>query len=542
MSGIKYSSLLLILLSQLTSPLFADIAPPRFPGYTLSPFDTKDVRMKSEKVDIYYGDVSKIEAVFEILNPTKEIVEKKIGFPFNILIYGRNGRAGNLDSSVKIYDFNLSLNGENLKETDVTEPGTSISDKHYWYGWTCKLKPNLNIVKLTYHIVISRNRNSWERILYYNLNSENKWPGTIDNVTVIIHFPENINKRQVLDETSPQGYEIKEKEIDWRFTPFTPKTESDIVLHLIDFNKFTNMLKYDKILSLPNTDNTTKLEAAKFFASLAPYDGIDISAPTYFKRSYYDKSVYPNLKPSEKVMFDSTYKLHKGSRSEIYCAEFDKNDTRNQVVMEVMNRIGYYEKVEYPVIYKYIEEAKKLFREVVSSDPKNAEAWKAYINNYYLIETGACYPCIRHVGLECDCPDFQKEIVREAFRYCGTDSVISIWYKYLFSKHTLSLPSKISFMRNGGPQSTIMIGLNMGRSKIGYSPLTDSELNILEKAYTMSNDGFFVLKNTNLDEDTQKEFFKIFRGCYFYWNDFCSDLEKFQKSEIKISNKGIGER
>lgn len=216
MTRITITSLLIFLYTGLNTTILADAAPPTYPGYSLWPFDTKDVRMKSEKVDIYYGDACKIEAVFEIVNPTKEIVEKKIGFPLNISAI-KPKKWECKDTVSKYYDFTFSLNGENLVETDLTYGFEMLPDA--WHGWTCKLKPNLNIVKLKYNTVTSCGNSGyrWGKTLYYNLNSDKNWPGKIDRVQVTIHFPDGIAKRQILSETSPPGYDVKEKEITWRF-------------------------------------------------------------------------------------------------------------------------------------------------------------------------------------------------------------------------------------------------------------------------------------------------------------------------------------
>jgi hypothetical protein len=525
------TSLLLVLCTKLYTTLYADVAPPTFPGYSLSPFDAKSVRMKSEKVDIYYGTPCKIEAVFEILNPSNKIVEKKIGFPLNLLAIRPWGR----DTASKIYDFVMSLNGENLKETDVPSGHEIRSDTHYWYGWTCKFKPYLNSVRLTYHTLTSYGNRGyrWEKTLDYILNSNKCWPEKIEDVKVTVHFPESIAKRQVLAETSPPGYEIKEKEIIWHFTSFTPRPESTIALHIIDFKFFADMLKNEKVLSSSDIDNATKLKAAEFFASLAPAKGIHITAPTYFKRSYYDEVVLPNLTSPEKKLFDSTYQLYKRSGFEDSYSindyeRFQNNDLQRRTVLEVMNRIGYFEKNEYPVIYKYIEAAKRLFHEVVTSEPKNAAAWKAYIDNYYLIETGACSPCIPWVGTRGDCPESQKELIREAYRHCAGDSTIAIWNSYIFPERA-PLPDILELENYEKSQENVTIKIKHEDHSWRDKTLSPGELGLLKKAYTMSEKGVFVLSNRQVDKDTEKKLVEILGGYDLYRYKFCHDLEKVRR-------------
>jgi hypothetical protein len=528
MSRIIIHSLMLVLCAEACAALFADVAPPVYPGYSLSPFDANNLRMRSEKIDLYYGSTCTIEAVFEIWNPAKKIVGNRIGFPFNPLAFTPRGR----DTS-KIYDFVMSLNGEDLLDTDAPHGSEIRSDKNYWYGWTCAFKPKRNIVKLTYHVLTTSGESGyrWEKTLNYVLNSDRNWPGTIENVQVTVHFPASIAQRQVLAETSPPGYEIKEKEIVWRFTSFTPRPESNIVLHLIDFKFFADMLNHEKVLSAPDATNAAKLDAARFFASLAPFKGINISAPTMFKRSYYDTIVLPNLKSAERTLFKSTYKLHKGSGFEDYYSiddheNFYRNDPLRRSVLDVMNRIGYFEKIEYPVIYKYIEGAKRLFNEVVTGEPKNAAAWIAFIDNYYLIETGACSPCVPW-SIKCDCPESQKELVREAYRHCGNDSTIAAWNSFLFPARA-PLPDTLELERSENPRN---ITIKIKHENLSWSDrlLSPDELGLVKKAYTMSGDVYFVLKNTHLDENTQKKLADILGGCALYRYKFCRDLEKLHR-------------
>jgi hypothetical protein len=523
------NSLLSVLCIEVCATLYADVAPPIYPGYSLSPFDARNVRMKSQKVDIYYGSTCKIEAVFEIVNPTKAIVEKKIGFPINLLAMSPRGR-----DTGKIYDFALSLNGETLKETDVpADPGIR-SDRGYWYGWTCKFKPDRNIVKLTYHTVASFGGSGyrWENTLCYFLNSDKNWPEKIETVQVTVHFPERIAKRQILAETSPPGYELKENEIVWHFTSFTPDARSNIVLHIIDFKFFADMLRYEEVLSPSCKDNAKKLQAAKFFASLAPLKGIQISIPHRFNRSYYDSTVIPNLTSTEKPLFDSLYELHKDPRGDFYINKkysyYEKIDSSGRKVLDVMYRIGYFDKIAYPIIYKYIEGAKKLFGEVVASEPKNEAAWIAYINNYYLIETGACSPCLQRTGARADYPESQKELIREAFRNCGNNSTIAIWNNYLFPA-CVPLPDTLESVRYEKPQENVTIKLKHEGGGWQERILSPDELSLLKKAYTMSVDVYFVLNHTQVDQDTQKKLVDILGGHDLYWNKFCRDLYQLRK-------------
>ncbi|MBN1760342.1 MAG: hypothetical protein JW863_18585 [Chitinispirillaceae bacterium] len=516
----------LVLSSRIGTGLFADVAPPSFPGYSLSPFDAGEVYMKSENVDIYYGSPCRVEAVFEIINPTKEMVKKKIGFPHHIAALSGRGR-----DTGTIYDFTLSLNGVNQKETDRPKGRSIRTDTHYWYGWTCGFNPGKNVVKLIYHTVSGFGNSGyrWEKTLYYNMNSSKNWPEKIDEVNVTIHFSENIDKKQVLAATSPSEYEIKEKRISWHFTSFTPALNNDIALHFIDFKIFADMLRYEKFLTTPCKENAEKLQAAQFFANLAPVKGIQMDAPGSFERLYYEKKVLPNLKSDEQYLFKTTYGLHKGFRSEDYYRvdnyqEFRKNDSLQRRILQVMDRIGYFEKIVYPTIYRYIKGAKKLFDEVVTSEPENTAAWIAYINSYYLIESGACSPCLPW-SYTCDCPASQKELVREAYRHCGNDGTIALWYSYLFPVRT-PLPDTIELVRYEKSPEKVTFKIKSGEHGWTLRTLYADEYNLLMTAYTRSGDVFLLSNTTRIDDAIQKRLIDVL-GCSCHQKKFCRDLKKF---------------
>ena len=65
----------------LKSDTFADIAPAQYKGWTLSPKFESRIRMKNEEVDISWGDVCEVKAIFNLENESDSIISLKIGFP-----------------------------------------------------------------------------------------------------------------------------------------------------------------------------------------------------------------------------------------------------------------------------------------------------------------------------------------------------------------------------------------------------------------------------------------------------------------------------
>jgi hypothetical protein len=164
----------------------------------------------------------------------------------------------------------------------------------------------------------------------------------------------------------------------------------------------------------------------------------------------------------------------------------------------------------------------------VVSEPKNTDAWKTYIENYYLIETGGFSPCILWAHSRGNCPESQKELIRDAFRNCGNDSTIAIWHRFIFPT-SAPLPDSLEIVRFEKPQENITVMIKHEDHSWSDRSLSPDELSIVEKAYAMSNDRFFVLKKTPADEDTQKKLVEILGGSELYRNRFCRDLQKLQK-------------
>jgi hypothetical protein len=349
--------------------LLADVAPPIFPGYSLSLFRDQDLRMTSQKVDIYYDTVCRIKAEFKIVNPGKSALKKNIGFPSYIM--NLIPSSGDLkDTTIQLYNFTFSLNGIRQKAADSQqdsklEYGTILrTEKKNWYGWTCVFKPGLNTINLTYNTVPSPSRSGygWAKCLQYIFYQSENSKESIDNVQVTIHFPDKIQAMQILKQTYPENYSITDSTISWQFLSLSPESHNNVVLEFFDFPQFKKLVSFTMKLSSPNVDNKTKFDAATFFATLV--------------------SPYQNCNQ-----------------------EF----------------------------FKYIEQSERLFTEIVKSEPRNASFWKAYIENFNVFETDACSPCDYWTMYNSSCPESQKNIVSQAYNNCRYDSTIALWHHFLFT-------------------------------------------------------------------------------------------------------------
>ena len=497
-----FQKTMLVIMFGLSSVVLSDALPPQYNGYTISPYDNRIIKMKDEKVDIYWGNVCKVTGVFELVNPTEKTLFMKIGFPINISCM-RPARDEPIDSINRIYNFKFELNGLELIESDLPER----SNTDNWFGWTCALRPNLNIVKLTYFVKTNSSGDCWwKRNLHFVLNTGKFWYDKIDKAEIAIHFPENISKEQILKETSPPNYEILDKSMRWTFTAFEPTINDNIHLEIIDFKTFSNIIKYHGVLNDTSIDDNTKLEAAKFYASLAPVKGINFTGESRFDSAYYYKVVLPNLTPLEKKVFNSTYNLVKHgtvmfnnlNSSQAYI-DFINDDYAQHIIKQALNRVGYYENKE----NSYALESKKIFREIVTHDPRNAVAWIAYITNDYLFDPEGCNPCTWGFGLRGGVGEGQKKLVKEAFVRCKNDPTIKLWNSFV-SPEDAVLPDTIGKL---DMKTSERPGIWIKTSRSGESccGISLNELEVIKSKYSISIDKYLIINDNKIDNKTKNE-------------------------------------
>lgn len=70
--------------------LFADIAPTQYTGWSISPEFESRVQLVNDTIDIYWGEICKVKAVFYLNNQSDSAIHMKIGFPVNLTYLKRN--------------------------------------------------------------------------------------------------------------------------------------------------------------------------------------------------------------------------------------------------------------------------------------------------------------------------------------------------------------------------------------------------------------------------------------------------------------------
>ena len=515
------------------APLFADLAPTQYRGWALSPkFDSR-VQLVSETVDIYWGEICKVKAVFNLNNQSDSAIHMKIGFPVNLtylkkklpehLFIKYQSQKAHYDTLNKIYDFTFILNGRQISETDI--PKKYSRDDEQWYGWDCKIKPGANTIHLSYSV--SPNLTyayRWQENLYYVLHTGKFWDGKIDNAVVTVHFPQKISPDQIDNNTKPSGYKITDNSITWEFSNFEPTDAHNIHLLITSFKTFRKMEKFKTSLSNPQVDTRTKLDAAIFYASLTFCKGLNFTAPIDLDSTYYYSMILPDLTPEELNIFQQTY-----GKTSFWAVglladynSFNEGEIQH-IVKSALLRTRYYGNVLYKECWEFVELSSRLFQEVVAEEPKNAAAWLAYLENAYRIHPEGCNPCkygfsIGIVGY------FQKKIAIEAYKHCPDNPKIKAWYKFAVP-HSAEIPDTIGKVWR---QSIDAIEIQLRSRYSGSQPtlsLSTDDFNVIGNQYQISGNKYLVKTNSKTDDDTKKAIIDILYKKWFYHYRLCHELK-----------------
>ncbi|MBN1980331.1 MAG: hypothetical protein JW795_02285 [Chitinivibrionales bacterium] len=520
--------------------VFPDIAPTEYSGYTLSPYHTTAVQLKSETVDIYWGDVCRVEADFELLNSTGKKIKLKIGFPTNITFI-KSGARYDTDSVNAVYNFKFSLNNKILKESDIPKPVIN-SNHEDWYGWKCTLQPKENRIKISYAVLTNPSYDyRWFRNLHYVLYTGKFWAGPIGKAKVRIHFPEKIVPEQVLTITPAFNYSRDDTTITWTFSNFEPSMNHNIHLGIFDFKTFALLTTYKKMLHESSIlTNAKKLEIASFFAGLAPSKGYDVSAPTHFNYTYYQQNVLSQLSPEELLVFDKTYEIQFDSDSNRFyrvktIENFRHDFSIQETIKGVMKRIKHLEKVAYPRTYPLAQEAGRLFNEVIADAPDDCSAWRCYIEHLHLINGEAYNPCLpwHNWGSNGICQE-QTTTITQAYAHCTDDTIIKSWYRFIDTAHYV-LPDtigKLDRSSSGLPYLDRIAGITMTvlikDSDFSWhsSPLSERELETLASNYTIERNNYLVLDKKKTDLGKKNAIVQLLIRFHFFEGAFCRELKK----------------
>ena len=202
------------------------------------------------------------------------------------------------------------------------------------------------------------------------------------------------------------------------------------------------------------------------------------------------------------------------------------DENKQHAIKQVLDRIGYYENVEYPEFYPFIKESKRLFREVVTQDPRNATAWKAFIDNDYLIDPEGCNPCIPwSFGLRGGVGEGQKKIAKEAFMHCKNDPAIRLWNCFVSPENAV-LPDTMGQLEFYDKT----IGVKIKRSESGWHlcPISPVDLELIKSKYTVTKDNYLIINDRNIDNATKNKIVSMLYQFKYYHFKLCRDLKRIE--------------
>ena len=241
----KYQILLLVFVGAMflaLHPAKADVAPPvRPPGANLEPgSESTQVRMVAETVTLAILPDSgpnqlgqaKVTADFTMRNLGSETETMAARFP----VGASDGRGG----IPQITDFGVRVNGDPRPTRTITgEDPNGWEDSVPWVEFDVSFSPgqDVNIV-VTYTI----QGTGYYPFSYftYILSTGAGWKDTIGSADVIVRFPYEVNRQNVIIEPADLGWSesspgavLTGREVRWHYDDLEPARENNIVVSIV---------------------------------------------------------------------------------------------------------------------------------------------------------------------------------------------------------------------------------------------------------------------------------------------------------------------
>lgn len=150
-------------------------------------------------------------------------------------------------------------------------------------------------------------------------------------------------------------------------------------------------------------------------------------------------------------------------------------------IKSALLRTGYYGKVKYKECWEFVELSKRLFREVVTEEPKNVDAWLSFLENAYRIHPEGCNPCNLGFSLRTG-GYFQNQVAKEAYTHCSNDPRIRAWYR-LAAPHSAELPDTIGKVSKQTKEGYELLIKNHITSGEIIQDITSNEFNAIKMQY-----------------------------------------------------------
>ncbi len=435
----------------------ADMGMIRYDGYTLSMQDNSDIRMVSEDVHLYIGvplhmqtgdangligDRLRVTARFDMLNETDKPITVFVGFPVS---------APDERLTQSIYDFRVTINDANALQgikklrVDAYPPGSRMilyNPHPVWYGWDQTFPAGHTIVQVEYHAAAAEMRGepAW-RFVSYILDTGACWKGAISRGDVTVHFGEPVSRERLWQEYLPGDSRIEGNTIHWRFTDLEPTFEDNIHLAYLPHATWHELQRREENVRTNPQEEVHAVRLAELYFSLGHYMGLAGDwLPGPMTKSEYDAIVTKIADANDRVTFerfweptDDVRRYDEQQKRFVSQAGYYPADESGRArvapvwrIRHIMGSAGYASTPSSP----YVAKAKDLLDRLLEKNPRNADAWVAYIENCHYFVYGAGVPGdVRW----CPLAPRQKAIIAKAYAQCPADERIRAWYDFATS-------------------------------------------------------------------------------------------------------------
>ena len=409
----------------------ADIAPTVYNGYTFTTRENSDIRMKSEEVDVYWGQRSEtrtlvsVVARFEMVNETDKPIRMAVRFPVST------------SAPEDVYDLQVWINDADslqpVREIQREEPSRYWFSER-WYGWDQTFSPGRTIVRVQYRVrtfMEDRGNGVYESLLYL-LDSAASWKGTIAQADVRIHFAEPPTAEQVRELTWPRNWRIDGNDLCWRFENFKPGLKDNIVFQFMPFEVRHELDRLRKAVRQNPQDEQPVIELARRCFSLVEGGGHVVPGSFDILFSRIDD---PDDRAEVRRFFQELGEEGKKPSLRI-----------EQVLSAVI--------LSFRWPHGYVTEAREAMDRFLGRNPKNARVWLVYLANCHRFVPNGYTQELRNRSRSLSgrdpgpvmIPAEQKEIVELAYALCPDDEGIKAWHEFVTSGDPVP-PEKVGQLR-----------------------------------------------------------------------------------------------
>lgn len=396
---------------------FADLAPMDYTGGGIIPIEDGVIEMERARVEIVWGEPWKMRAEFTMRNPTKESRALVMGFPM----------PDDPRRRPELKNFSVLVDGVRVAVDGPVESARVESLRHHywvWYHWKHEFAPGVTQVVVEADLPASGvYREPYWDALHYCMETGGRWSGPIGAEEVVVRFPAPLGKGQLLS-VSPEGAVIEGNEVRWQFTGIKPQgQEFDIGLI---YAAPRNMQLIEEMRAAVDRDSQSSAAAIRLAKHLLALGRLDSNAG--FSPDELSATEFSSL-----VARDDTGELrnqlanyYHPSPNGHWKQKAGLKPGDEGKLVSILAEAGYRDESSRR---PHVTEGESLLLSVLAREPKNAEAWKVYLANYWRFSFAAFGNWFprgeRYLTQK------QRQLIAEAARNCPEDECIALWRQML---------------------------------------------------------------------------------------------------------------